>query len=197
MVCNRYNRPSQAASVPEARPSSSRAEWFVSIPGTRRPVLPQEMLHQVLLQTVRHAKGEEPAYFDGSPIGLGVYESWRDALRNDENIDMLTVAFHSAYVAEARTHAVHFLEQRLLNGIVGSLCHSAVPALQQALLSYRDTAEAWRQLSCIFPLTQGGRRMEPGPRDRATRLVERACRAEEKAVEALEEASAWLERVQS
>lgn len=173
------------------------AEWFVSIPGTRRPVLPQEMLHQVLLQTVRHARGEEPAFFDGSPIGLGAYESWRDALRNDENIDMLTVAFHSAYVAEARTHAAHFLEQRLLNGMVGSLCRSAVPALQQALLSYRDTAEAWRQLSRIFPLTQGGRRMEPGPRERATRLLERACRAEEKAVEALEEASAWLERVQS
>jgi RNA polymerase sigma factor (sigma-70 family) len=169
------------------------SEWFVIIPRGRIQSYQVDPLSEVFLHAARHIRGESTLEVSYSLCGRYAYQTWIDSLSHRRLTDPLTAAYNSAITAEARTHAARYLQNILSTGKLNVLCPSVIPAVTHAQRLYQRIAEAWAQVSKLFPLPFGADPTSPGPSGRAIRLLERAAAVELEVADVLEEASYWLE----
>ncbi|MDF2660160.1 MAG: hypothetical protein K0Q94_2951 [Paenibacillus sp.] len=169
------------------------AEWFAAYPRGRIPADPAAAGAGLLVEAVRHLRGEDDEATPGNGIGgLNAYRVWLEALERQTLTDPLSAAYNSAVVAEARRHASLYMHQKV--GEWGRLCPRAAAAASHAGKLYLRIAEAWSTVSAMFPLPYGADPTAPGPADRTFRLLERAKRDEKEVSGVLEEASYRLQR---
>lgn len=104
----------------------------------------------VLEAILHHAVGKQPPV-PGFAFGLDGYQLWLEGAHK-QSVDPLGHAYQVAILAEARYHAVHYLE-RMTERAQGP---NPRRALEVATLSYRRVYEAIRRLYPSFPFGFGG-----------------------------------------
>lgn len=130
--------------------SAEAPELFVATLGAaaRRPAATREILRGWLTTVTTHARGLEPA-LPGYTGGLAAYDVWIGALRRGV-VEAVAHAYRIALLAEAREHAVRFLD-----GLTRAHFIQAHAAIRQPLESARghfeDVHRGYRALYPSFP----------------------------------------------
>ncbi|WP_199615870.1 RNA polymerase sigma factor [Paenibacillus alkalitolerans] len=149
------------------------------------PVPFEEALRRALRHIRHHSLGE--LGFIGYTSGLAAYQMWIRAFDNGA-VDELGNAYTASVAADARKHAVQFLQivQRKLSGMNARFARHAEEY-------YRDAADFLRRISELFPFPGGGAAHDPVLRKQAVWLLKEAYEAEAKGLDWLEKLSQQLE----
>ncbi|WP_274648566.1 hypothetical protein [Paenibacillus humicola] len=147
-----------------------------------------EMLRMALDMIVDHERGREWTHIfeNRFAIGLAGYDAWIGAMER-RAADEQGNAYNTAVVADAREHAVRFLEllARQWNG--SNVVERTVQGrAAEAGRHFAAAAEAFNELRRMFPFPQGGSPKDPAEADKAIHLLQTAKEAETAGVEVLE-----------
>lgn len=158
-----------------------------------------EMLRMALDMIVDHARGREWAHVFGDSFkqGLAGYDAWIGAMER-RAADEEGNAYNLAVVADAREHAVRYLEllAEQWNGTNVVERNVRLRAME-ARKHYAVVAEAFDELRGMFPFPSGGSPKDPDQADRAIRLLQTAKQAETAGVEALEKLHQFMKQYHS
>lgn len=145
-----------------------------------------ESLRYAIRQVRKHAQGE--LGFLGYTSGLAAYQAWIRAFENGQ-IDEVGNAYTASVAADARRHAVHFLEivQTKLTGVSEKFA-------RQATACYQDSADFLRRMTVLFPFPGGGMPHDPVFRNQAIWLLNEAHAAEINGLNWLEKLSRSIEK---
>jgi RNA polymerase sigma factor (sigma-70 family) len=104
----------------------------------------------IISSIINHLKGNEPA-LSGFAFGLNGYQLWIDSAENS-SLDLLGHAYQVAILAEARQHAVQYLQILTER----SRSNEIQTHLTQSVLSMKRVTESIRLLYPSFPFGYGG-----------------------------------------
>ncbi|MFS0672088.1 hypothetical protein [Ornithinibacillus sp. 179-J 7C1 HS] len=118
-----------------------------------------EMLRMALEMIVDHARGREwnHIFNENFVMGLEGFDAWIQVFERG-NVDPLGNAYNLDVIADARQFAVKFLEELSTKWDGGNVVERNVRELaKKACKHYLISAEAFHELSSLFPFPDGGK----------------------------------------
>lgn len=136
------------------------------------------ILRETLLRILEHAQGHSPFSSPDYSHGTEGYQAWMRAFKGNE-IDIVGNAFNAQVVADAREHAVQFLntlyQEWEQESDLDKIVRETIAAAHQ---SYLDVARAMRELADLYPFPQGADPYIPENKSRSLELLQEAYQAE-------------------
>lgn len=167
-------------------------EWFAAVPWSDIRQYEPPVLADIFTEAVRCSGGSRAV--SSYACGSAAYSVWIDSMQRGQAANALAVAYNAAVTAEARAFAARFLRELPAKGALQQANPALTAAVGHARQLYERIADAWMQVSKLFPLPYGADPKAPGPSGRAAELLEDAHTLELEASAALEEAAYWLGR---
>ncbi|MEN2767579.1 hypothetical protein [Ornithinibacillus xuwenensis] len=180
--------PSNDGVITYADFSEAKGFIFITTISEKLPHSKYEMLRMALDMIVDHARGREWNHiFNGNFVmGLDGFEAWIKVFEKG-TVDPLGNAYNAAVIADARQFAVKFLEELTMKWNGTNVVERGVRKLAgEAREFYIVSAEAFEQLTRLFPFPNGGIPNDHNSSNKAIELLRNAEAAEHEGIKVIE-----------